>query len=157
MMTVFGMRRCTTASLLESTEKGTVSRAPLGPRHFLVQKKKKSASLGTFPITPPTPAPNDLRECHEYQYHAWRLLRSSSGPEERRKGRHVGSATPTETFSHLQMKCTCHSKENISEAVPAFAAAPSASLAIENYCRFDLLIPVISCSKTVRRWEIIFW
>lgn len=144
------MRRRTTASLLESTEKGTVPRAPPGPRHFLVQKKK-SASLGTFRITPPTLDPNDLRECHEYQYHAWRLLQSSSGPEERRKGRHVGSATPTETFSHLQMKCTCHSEENKSEAVPASTAAPSASVARENYCQFDLLIPVISRSKTIRR------
>lgn len=144
------MRRRTTASAWSPQKRGPFQ------GHLQVldtsssKKKKKSASLGTFRITPPTPAPNDLRECHEYQYHAWRLLQSSSGPEEKGMGRHVGSATPTETFSHLQMKCTCHSEENKSEAVPA-STAPSASLSRENYCRFDLLIPVISLSKTSGR------
>lgn len=108
------VRRRTTASLPESTGKGGPFQGHLQVLEASFQKEKKkkknSASLGTFRITPPTPAPNDLRECHEYQYRAWRLLRSSTGPEERRGRRHMGSAAPTDTFSHLQMKCTCHSE-----------------------------------------------
>lgn len=144
------MRKSTPASRLESTEKATVPRAPPGRRHFLVATtpKKNSASLGTFRITPPTPAPNDLRECHENQYHARRrLLQSSSGLETRGKGRRLGSTTATGTSSHLQMKCACHSEENKSDAVQVSTAAPSTSLARENHCQFDLFVPVIIPEK----------